>query len=156
MNNNSYIQIESNITFSKRRISQKDNSRLRVIFLKVKIKFSLLTMFTFVFQPCHVVYTDYRPTPLQHYIFPAGGDGIHMVVDDKVGLWKSYNCTPHELLFLGGGSLYSPVFHFAQTIYSLVKVVFVAKENLQFFLFSLFEGFDIILILFLNSLRWLT
>lgn len=23
-------------------------------------------------QPCHVVYTDYRPTPLQHYIFPAG------------------------------------------------------------------------------------
>lgn len=34
-------------------------------------------------QPCHVVYTDYRPTPLQHYIFPAGGDGIHMVVDEK-------------------------------------------------------------------------
>lgn len=30
-------------------------------------------------QPCHVVYTDYRPTPLQHYIFPAGGDGIHLV-----------------------------------------------------------------------------
>uniref|UniRef100_A0A8C2PAI7 Exosome RNA helicase MTR4 n=1 Tax=Capra hircus TaxID=9925 RepID=A0A8C2PAI7_CAPHI len=25
-------------------------------------------------QPCHVIYTDYRPTPLQHYIFPAGGD----------------------------------------------------------------------------------
>jgi len=24
-------------------------------------------------QPCHVVYTDHRPTPLQHYIFPAGG-----------------------------------------------------------------------------------
>lgn len=22
--------------------------------------------------PCHVVYTDYRPTPLQHYIFPTG------------------------------------------------------------------------------------
>eukprot|EP00299_Pterocystis_sp_00344_P019548 c9683_g2_i1.p1 GENE.c9683_g2_i1~~c9683_g2_i1.p1 ORF type:complete len:1032 (-),score=263.71 c9683_g2_i1:80-3130(-) len=34
-------------------------------------------------QPCHVVYTDYRPTPLQHYIFPAGGDGLHLVVDDK-------------------------------------------------------------------------
>lgn len=30
-------------------------------------------------QPCHVVYTDYRPTPLQHYIFPVGGDGIHLV-----------------------------------------------------------------------------
>ena len=26
-------------------------------------------------QPCHVVYTDFRPTPLQHYVFPAGGDG---------------------------------------------------------------------------------
>lgn len=31
-------------------------------------------------QPCHVVSTDYRPTPLQHYIFPVGGDGIHLVI----------------------------------------------------------------------------
>ncbi|CCG81891.1 Uncharacterized helicase C6F12.16c [Taphrina deformans PYCC 5710] len=34
-------------------------------------------------QPCHVVYTDFRPTPLQHYLFPASGDGIHLVVDEK-------------------------------------------------------------------------
>lgn len=34
-------------------------------------------------QPCHVVYTDYRPVPLQHYLFPSGGDGIFMVVDEK-------------------------------------------------------------------------
>ncbi|XP_056445550.1 exosome RNA helicase MTR4 [Gadus chalcogrammus] len=34
-------------------------------------------------QPCHVVYTDYRPTPLQHYLFPAGGDGLHLVVDEN-------------------------------------------------------------------------
>ncbi|XP_071837928.1 exosome RNA helicase MTR4-like [Apostichopus japonicus] len=34
-------------------------------------------------QPCHVVYTEYRPVPLQHYIFPAGGDGLHLVVDEK-------------------------------------------------------------------------
>jgi ATP-dependent RNA helicase DOB1 len=34
-------------------------------------------------QVCHVVYTDYRPTPLQHYLFPDGGDGIHLVVDEK-------------------------------------------------------------------------
>ena len=33
-------------------------------------------------QPCHVVYTNYRPTPLQHYIFPAGGNGLHLVVDE--------------------------------------------------------------------------
>lgn len=34
-------------------------------------------------QPCHVIYTDYRPTPLQHYVFPAGGSGLHLVVDEK-------------------------------------------------------------------------
>ncbi|BBH05053.1 RNA helicase, ATP-dependent, SK12/DOB1 protein [Prunus dulcis] len=34
-------------------------------------------------QPCHIVYTDYRPTPLQHYIFPSGGNGLFLVVDEK-------------------------------------------------------------------------
>jgi ATP-dependent RNA helicase DOB1 len=34
-------------------------------------------------QPCHVVYTNYRPTPLQHYVFPQGGDGLYLVVDEK-------------------------------------------------------------------------
>jgi ATP-dependent RNA helicase DOB1 len=34
-------------------------------------------------QTCHVVYTDYRPTPLQHFIFPAGGEGVYLVVDEK-------------------------------------------------------------------------
>ncbi|CAH1772734.1 unnamed protein product [Owenia fusiformis] len=34
-------------------------------------------------QPCHVVYTEYRPVPLQHYIFPSGGDGLHLVVDEN-------------------------------------------------------------------------
>lgn len=33
-------------------------------------------------QPCHIVYTDYRPTPLQHYIFPSGCDGLYLVVDE--------------------------------------------------------------------------
>lgn len=41
-------------------------------------------------QPCHVVYTDYRPTPLEHFIFPAGGDGIHLVVDIE-GRFKDDN-----------------------------------------------------------------
>lgn len=41
-------------------------------------------------QPCHVVYTDYRPTPLQHYLFPAGADGIHLVVDEK-GVFREDN-----------------------------------------------------------------
>ncbi|KIJ27866.1 hypothetical protein M422DRAFT_61991 [Sphaerobolus stellatus SS14] len=34
-------------------------------------------------QPCHVVYTDFRPTPLQHYLFPMGDKGIHLVVNEK-------------------------------------------------------------------------
>lgn len=41
-------------------------------------------------QPCHVVYTNYRPTPLQHYLFPSGGDGIHLVVDEN-GNFKEEN-----------------------------------------------------------------
>ncbi|KAL8040061.1 hypothetical protein ABFX02_10G075600 [Erythranthe guttata] len=34
-------------------------------------------------QPCHVVYTDFRPTPLQHYMFPMGGSGLYLVVDEN-------------------------------------------------------------------------
>ena len=36
------------------------------------------------------MYTDYRPTPLQHYVFPAGGEGLYLVVDDK-GNFKEDN-----------------------------------------------------------------
>ena len=31
--------------------------------------------------PCHIVYTDFRPTPLEHYIYPSGGEGIFLIVD---------------------------------------------------------------------------
>lgn len=41
-------------------------------------------------QACHVVYTDFRPTPLQNYFFPAGGEGIFLVVDEK-GNFKENN-----------------------------------------------------------------
>ena len=41
---------------------------------------------------CHVVYTDYRPTPLQHFIFPAGGEGVYLVVDEK-GQFREDNFT---------------------------------------------------------------
>ena len=41
-------------------------------------------------QPVHVVYTDFRPTPLQHYFFPAGADGIHLIVDEK-GFFREDN-----------------------------------------------------------------
>lgn len=29
------------------------------------------------------MYTDYRPTPLQHYLYPSGGDGVFLIIDDK-------------------------------------------------------------------------
>ncbi|KAK8791086.1 hypothetical protein WA158_005717 [Blastocystis sp. Blastoise] len=41
-------------------------------------------------QKMNVVYTEYRPTPLQHYLFPVGGDGLHLVVDDK-GKFREQN-----------------------------------------------------------------
>ncbi|CAG7930396.1 unnamed protein product [Penicillium olsonii] len=41
-------------------------------------------------QPCHVVYTNYRPTPLQNYFFPAGGEGMHLIVDEK-GVFREQN-----------------------------------------------------------------
>ncbi|KAI1210711.1 antiviral helicase [Annulohypoxylon truncatum] len=41
-------------------------------------------------QACHVVYTDFRPTPLQNYFFPSGGTGIFLVVDEK-GVFREHN-----------------------------------------------------------------
>lgn len=38
----------------------------------------------------NVIYTEYRPTPLQHFLFPVGGDGIRLVVDDK-GKFREQN-----------------------------------------------------------------
>lgn len=53
-------------------------------------------------QPCHVVYTNYRPTPLQHYIFPGGGDGLHLVVDEK-GKFREVNFQKAMSALQGGG-----------------------------------------------------
>ncbi|CAL1717312.1 unnamed protein product [Somion occarium] len=42
-------------------------------------------------QPCHVVYTDFRPTPLEHYLFPSGGDRLHLVVSKGKFLEDNFN-----------------------------------------------------------------
>ncbi|GFR46999.1 hypothetical protein Agub_g8682, partial [Astrephomene gubernaculifera] len=42
--------------------------------------------------PCHVVYTDYRPTPLQHYAYPLGGDGLYLLLDER-GNFRTENFT---------------------------------------------------------------
>eukprot|EP00879_Flechtneria_rotunda_P030616 GHRR01033275.1.p1 GENE.GHRR01033275.1~~GHRR01033275.1.p1 ORF type:complete len:213 (+),score=66.77 GHRR01033275.1:272-910(+) len=34
-------------------------------------------------QPCHVVYTDFRPTPLHHYAIPVGGTGMYKIMDEN-------------------------------------------------------------------------
>lgn len=41
-------------------------------------------------QPCHVIYTNYRPVPLQHYVFPSGGDGVYLAVEEN-GQFKEDN-----------------------------------------------------------------
>ncbi len=41
---------------------------------------------------CHVVYTQYRPTPLQHFMFPAGAEGIFLIVDER-GRFRDDNFT---------------------------------------------------------------
>ena len=33
--------------------------------------------------PCHLVTTPHRPTPLQHWVYPVGGDGLHLLVDES-------------------------------------------------------------------------
>lgn len=40
-----------------------------------------------------------RPVPLEHYIFPAGGDGLHLVVDNK-GRFRENNFQVTFLLFV--------------------------------------------------------
>ncbi|XP_054278231.1 exosome RNA helicase MTR4-like [Macrosteles quadrilineatus] len=55
-------------------------------------------------QPCHVVYTDYRPVPLQHFVFPAGGEGIHLIVDEK-GNFKEDNFNSAMAVLANAGDL---------------------------------------------------
>lgn len=34
-------------------------------------------------QPCHTIYTGTRPVPLNHFLFPSGGNRLHLIVDGK-------------------------------------------------------------------------
>ncbi|VDN02519.1 unnamed protein product [Thelazia callipaeda] len=38
-------------------------------------------------QPVHVIYTEYRPVPLQHFVYPSGGFGLYEVVNMQ-GLFR--------------------------------------------------------------------
>ena len=41
-------------------------------------------------QPCNVIYTEFRPVPLLHYVYPSNSDDIILVVDEK-GNFKEDN-----------------------------------------------------------------
>ncbi len=41
-------------------------------------------------QPCNIIYTEFRPVPLQHYVYPTGSDDIYLTVDEK-GNFKEEN-----------------------------------------------------------------
>jgi len=64
-------------------------------------------------QPCHVVYTEMRPVPLQHYIYPAGGDGLYLVVDER-GNFREENFQK-AICFLSDGTEARPVRKFTPT-----------------------------------------
>lgn len=46
-------------------------------------------------QPCHIVYTDYRPTPLQHFMYTAGAEALYEVVNLQVRFLDSSGDRQH-------------------------------------------------------------
>ena len=40
-------------------------------------------------QACHIVSTEYRPTPLKHYIYPVGTPDIQIVVDEQTNFLEA-------------------------------------------------------------------
>lgn len=49
-------------------------------------------------QSCHVVYTEYRPVPLQQYIFPVGAENLYLVVDVNGNFFEEqFNAAMHQL-----------------------------------------------------------
>jgi ATP-dependent RNA helicase DOB1 len=52
-------------------------------------------------SPCHVVITDYRPTPLVHYGYPMGGSGLYLVrvLAIKRIYEQSYSLSNHMVSF---------------------------------------------------------
>uniref|UniRef100_A0A8C3AZ63 Exosome RNA helicase MTR4 n=1 Tax=Cyclopterus lumpus TaxID=8103 RepID=A0A8C3AZ63_CYCLU len=75
-------------------------------------------------QPCHVVYTEFRPTPLQHYIFPSGGDGLHLVVDENGDFREDNFNTAMQVLRDAGDSGGGP-----SNVFKIVKMIM--ERNFQ-------------------------
>lgn len=60
--------------------------KIQVIFLSATVPnaFEFATWFSSIHRSrTHVVYTENRPVPLQHYLYPVGADGVYLVIDEK-------------------------------------------------------------------------
>ncbi|XP_019852783.1 PREDICTED: superkiller viralicidic activity 2-like 2 [Amphimedon queenslandica] len=61
--------------------------KVLLVHMSVLVIISILCVTVFkmmtLSSPCHVVYTEQRPVPLQHYLYPAGADGLYLVVDEN-------------------------------------------------------------------------
>ncbi|CAI5528035.1 unnamed protein product [Closterium sp. Naga37s-1] len=64
-------------------------------------------------QPCHIVYTGYRPTPLQHYIFLAGA--VHQQPCHIV--YTGYRPTPLQHYIFLAGAVHQQPCHIVYTGY---------------------------------------
>ncbi|KAF8754483.1 Antiviral helicase [Rhizoctonia solani] len=81
-------------------------------------------------QPCHVVYTNFRPTPLQHYLFPAGGDGIYLVVNEKSEFREdNFQKAMGKLASMQGEDPADPLGGRPSDIYKIVKMIIAKNFN---------------------------
>lgn len=63
----------------------------------------------FRYRPFETIKRSYpRPVPLEHYIFPAGGEGLHLVVDNR-GRFRENNFQVGDLLLILH-TLYSKIY----------------------------------------------
>ncbi|CAG8610087.1 2704_t:CDS:10 [Cetraspora pellucida] len=85
-------------------------------------------------QVCHVVYTDFRPTPLQHYVFPDGAEGIYLVVDEN-GRFREDNFQQAVSILEQPPNSFLPSAHMSKkgteltNVYKLIKTLMVKNLN---------------------------
>ncbi|CAG8586255.1 2610_t:CDS:10, partial [Gigaspora margarita] len=86
-------------------------------------------------QVCHVVYTDFRPTPLQHYVFPDGAEGIYLVVDEN-GRFREDNFQQAVAVLEQPPDSFQPSAHISKkgtseltNVYKLIKTLMVKNLN---------------------------
>ncbi|KAH0466635.1 hypothetical protein IEQ34_003873 [Dendrobium chrysotoxum] len=93
-------------------------------------------------QPCHVVYTDFRPTPLYHYVFPVGGSQLYLVVDENEQLKEDCFAKLQETFTRKASSRIAKgrTASAGSDIYNIVKIIMERKfQPVIIFSFSRWE-----------------